>query len=89
MFAGQTLSSRSGSGISTGTCIAEDEVMYIVQATSAGYTAGDSAVITINDMPVYCDKNEQNHFRGLHLVIFDPINLKVKSAEIFDTYISC
>lgn len=58
----------------------------VIQAASAGYTSGNSADITINDDPVGLEKNENNHQRGLHIVIIDPSNYKLVAAKIFDTY---
>ena len=35
------------------------------------------AQITINNQPVEVEKNENSHFRGLHVVIVDPKNGEV------------
>lgn len=32
------------------------------------------------------DTNENNHFRGLHIVAFDPAHGNVEVAKVFDTY---
>ena len=44
------------------------------------------AQITINNKLVSVEKNENNHFRGLHIVIVDPINGEVQTAKVYDTY---
>ena len=31
-------------------------------------------------------QNENNHYRGLHVVILDPLNGEIKSRQVFDTY---
>lgn len=53
---------------------------------SAGFTNGNFAHITINDQKVTVDKNVSGHFRGLHIVIINKSNGKVKIAKVFDTY---
>ena len=35
---------------------------------------------------IECNKNENGHFRGLHVVIIDPKTGELKLAEVFDTY---
>ena len=32
------------------------------------------------------EKNENNHYRGLHIVVINPRNCKVETAKVFDTY---
>lgn len=32
--------------------------------------------------------NEHKHFRGLHIVVINPINYKVIMSKVFDTYIT-
>ena len=32
------------------------------------------------------DRNENNHYRGLHIVIFNPFSGVVESSKVFDTY---
>ena len=63
----------------------------MVQSSSAGFEAGDFALITINDIPVsieelYKNKVEKCNYRGLHIVVINPSTGKVESANIFDTY---
>ena len=36
-----------------------------------------------------CKKNENGHFRGLHVVVIDPSDGSIDSAEVFDTYSIC
>ena len=60
----------------------------VIQVTSAGYNGGNFAKIMINDKQVKVEKNENNHYRGLHIVIVNPQTGKVESAQAFDTYIS-
>lgn len=73
--------SRESKGVLTSSKI------VFIQATSAGYGAGNYAKISINDIPIEMDKNENDHFRGLHIVIIDPNEdgpMIVK--KVFDTY---
>ena len=44
------------------------------------------ARITINDQPVYINKNEKNLDRGLHIVIVNPNNGRIIFTQVFDTY---
>lgn len=44
------------------------------------------AKITVNEVPVAVEKNENNHYRGLHIVVVNPANEKVEMARAFDTY---
>ena len=45
---------------------------------SAGFKNGNFAHITVNDQKVTVDKNISGHFRGLHIVIINRSNGKVK-----------
>ena len=47
---------------------------------------GNEALITINHVPVECEVNENNHYRGMHMVIINPINGKILYSKVFDTY---
>ena len=60
--------------------------MLIVEASSAGFNGGNEACITLNGLPVYVEKNEHNHERGLHIVVFNPFLGMIESAKVFDTY---
>ena len=60
--------------------------MILIQASSAGYKGGDFAKISINDIPVVVQKNCNNHYRGLHIVIINPQSGKIELAQVFDTY---
>ena len=55
-------------------------------AQSSGYNSSNIALITINNIPVIVQKNEHNHYRGLHIVVINPSNGKVEMAKVFDTY---
>lgn len=57
-----------------------------IQAQSAGFLAGNFAKITINHVPIDINKNENGNSRGLHVIVINPLNDKVESASIFDTY---
>ena len=60
--------------------------LILIQASSAGFNAGNFAKITMNSMQVPVEKNESGHYRGLHLVIINPKSGQVESAKVFDTY---
>lgn len=47
------------------------KVNYVIQASSASFS-GNSARITINDLPVQMEKNEDDNARGLHIVVINP-----------------
>ena len=51
-----------------------------------GFHCGNFAKITINEFVVNCGKNENDHARGLHLVVINPRDGKVVAAKVFDTY---
>lgn len=42
--------------------------------------------ITVNDSPIVVDTNQNNHYRGLHIVIISSFTGKIVYASIFDTY---
>lgn len=44
------------------------------------------ARITINKIAVRLEKNEHKHWRGIHVVIINPLDCRVERASIFDTY---
>ena len=58
----------------------------MIQASSSGYDGRCFAKITINDVPVDVDPNENNHHRGLHIVVINPSTGKAQTAQSFDTY---
>lgn len=58
----------------------------VIQATSAGHYAGGFVNITINEVAIQMDQNEDNKYRGLHIVIINPFNGMVEVAKVFDTY---
>lgn len=53
---------------------------------SSGHHGCDSAKISINKVTVKIKKNENNHYRGLHIVVIVPENGYVLWAKVFDTY---
>ena len=53
---------------------------------SAGFEDGNIAEIRLNGNLIYVEKNESNHYRGLHIVIVNPANGKVEFAQVFDTH---
>ena len=61
------------------------ERVLVIQVSSAGYVAGNSAEITIDGKAVEVSKNENNHLRGLHVVVVNAVNGKVETAQAFDT----
>lgn len=58
----------------------------MLQVSSSGYEGGNFAKIVLNDFNVEIARNENHHFRGLHVVIFDPQAGTVVLAKAFDTY---
>ena len=62
--------------------------MMVIYTQSAGFYAGDSATISINDVEVDMIENAQGNFRGLHLVLVNPENGDVEFSRVFDTYVS-
>lgn len=56
-----------------------------IQAFSSGYNGGNFALIRINGKIVKVEKNEHNHYRGLHIVVINPKNFKVVFSKVFDT----
>ena len=60
--------------------------MIYIHAKSSGFQAGNTALISINDIPVKMNKNESGHFRGLHIVVINSLDGKVEMTKVFDTY---
>ena len=58
----------------------------MISASSAGFNGANYAKITLNGFQVQVEKNENEHYRGLHIVVFNPYNGLVDSAQVFDTY---
>lgn len=58
----------------------------IVQATSAGFENGNCVEITIDEITVEMERNENNHDRGLHIVVINQTDGMVETAQVFDTY---
>ena len=63
--------------------------MILISVSSAGYMGGNFAKVTINGVPIWFDRNEHDHFRGLHLVVINPANGQVVLAKVFDTFRTC
>ena len=63
-----------------------DNPTLVVKVESAGFESGNYARISLNDVPVEMNLNENNHSRGLHIVTIHPSSGKVKFAQVFDTY---
>ena len=61
-------------------------IFYIITAKSGGFHASNSASITINDVRVEVEKNENGTSRGLHIVVINPDNGKVDTKQVFDTH---
>ena len=57
-----------------------------MQAHSAGLHGAMPAKIMINDEAVEMVKNENGHYRGLHVALVDPNNGKVEVTKCFDTH---
>lgn len=64
----------------------EDANVLVITATSSGYEAGSTSVITLNNAMVACQKNTSGHHRGLHVVVVDPLKKAVACGQVFDTY---
>ena len=58
----------------------------MLEVLSEGYDAGNYAEILMDYQPVGMEKNSNNHYRGLHIVILNQKTGLVKLAKIFDTY---
>lgn len=66
--------------------MAEGQRLLVVNASSAGYNGANEAKIMVNDELIQLEKNENGHFRGLHIVVINRQNGKIKEAKVFDTY---
>lgn len=69
------------------------EFIYVIQATSAGFEAGNAAQIMVNGVAIETGKNEHGHTRGLHVVVINPLGktdnaifMRETVAQVFDTY---
>ena len=63
-----------------------DKKKILILAQSAGFNGGNYAKITINNTLILTKNNENDHSRGLHIVIMNPQTGKIESAQVFDTY---
>ena len=59
---------------------------FVISAESGGYDNGDFAKIMINNVPVEMQKNENDNFRGLHMVVINNENGHIETNQVFDTY---
>ena len=68
--------------------VGDGKQVFVIKATSAPYAEknGDVAQIMINDDIVWCERNADDHYRGLHLAVINPKTGKVETAKVFDTY---
>ena len=64
----------------------EEEDLLIVSVSSAGFDAGNLAVIMLNDLQVDMGYNENCHYWGLHIVVYNPFEGKIETARVFDTH---
>ena len=58
----------------------------LISVSSAGFKAGNFATISINNIPIIVNSNENGHFRGLHIIMINKQNGKILYAQCFDTY---
>ena len=66
--------------------LSENSNLILVQAQSAGFDGENFAQIFVNNVAVATGNNENNHQRGLHIAVINPMNGKVVRAKVFDTY---
>ena len=52
--------------------LADQNKILVVQVESSGFEGENLAKITLNGFQVVMNKNESNHYRGLHIVIINP-----------------
>ena len=77
-----------GLGYSTSSKRRNPDKLVTLTAESAGWDAGNYAVIKLNDQQIRVQQNENGHYRGLHIVALDPERGEVLAAQAFDTYVS-
>ena len=58
----------------------------VISVVSAGFNSGNKALITLNDVQIFVEANDSNHYRGLHVVVINPVDGKIVIAKVFDTY---
>ena len=63
-----------------------DNKLVVIQAQSSGFEGENFAKITINNVKVQVEINENCNNRGLHVVTINPKNGKIETAQVFDTY---
>lgn len=56
---------------------------------SAGVEGENKALISIDGKPVEYTKTENPDQRGLHIVVINSVNGKIKNAQVFDTHTDC
>lgn len=60
--------------------------MLVLSAESAGFEAGNNATIKLNGVDVKMKVNENNNYRGLHVVVFDAFRGLLLHNQVYDTY---
>ena len=58
----------------------------ILQVESAAFYAGNYSKVTLDDVHIQLRKNSSGHYRGVHIILINPISGKVEFAKVFDTY---
>ena len=58
----------------------------VINVSSSGYNAGNTASIRVNDSAVPIYQNINGHHRGFHIVLINPKKLEVEWAQAYDTY---
>lgn len=56
-----------------------DELITI-GVSSAGFDGDNLAIIVVNGVWLYCERNENNHYRGLHVAVINSRNGRIKSS---------
>ena len=60
----------------------------IIQVKSSGFEGENLAEISINGKVLEMPKNENDHFRGLHIAIINQHTGAIIDTKVFDTYSS-
>lgn len=63
-----------------------EKTIYVVSASSGGNLAGDYVIIKINEKVIELQPNENEKYRGLHVVIINSESGGIASAQVFDTH---
>lgn len=62
------------------------KMFFVIQVSSAGFYQGNYAFIKLDGLPITMEPNESGHFRGLHIVIINPLTGDIEAGKVFDTY---